>query len=91
MNVILRELKRLKETGKISTSIGAKNACKVLDLHNQGIDDANEKSFDNQIHDRNKYFRKLALWSMLNPGEKYKSEIIVTSSMKNKAKKTLDK
>ena len=71
-----RELKRLKDTGKIDPSIGAKNIGKVLDLYNQGIDDKNEKDFDKKIHDRNVYFRKLALWKMTHPNEDYKSFIV---------------
>lgn len=74
----------MKDTGQISTTIGAENIGKVIDLHNQTIEDKKEKKYGDMITARNKYYWKLFLWNMDNPGEDYKSQGQIVVSPKSK-------
>ena len=78
-----REYQRMKETNKIDGLIGAKNVGMLIDFHNKQLENKKEKTFKNDIHDRNKYFIKLALDTLrkrFEKGEKkplYKSNSIL--------------
>ncbi len=78
-----REYQRLKETGKIDGLIGAKHVGMLIDFHNKQLEAKKEKSFKNDIHDRNKYYIKLVLDTLrkkFEKGEKkplYKSNSIL--------------
>ncbi|KXB08823.1 hypothetical protein AKJ59_00395 [candidate division MSBL1 archaeon SCGC-AAA385M02] len=84
MDLIQRELEHMRDTGKISTNIGAKNIGRGIDLHNQTIEDKKERKYSNEITARNKYFWKLFLWNLKNPGEDYKSQGQIVVSPKSK-------
>ena len=56
---ISQAIKRMKETGKIDSSIGAKNVGFIIDHHNQMVEEKKDKSFNKEITARNKYFWKL--------------------------------
>lgn len=81
-----QRVQQLKETGEFGGFIDADEIGQVLDFYNQQVDDKKERSFANEIEGMNKYYWKLAKWSVLHPGEEYKSTgtVLVESSCYNK-------
>lgn len=63
----------LEETGKLRGDIDADEIGQVIDFYNQNVDEEKEKDYMREIKGMNKYYWKLAKWSVLHPGENYKS------------------
>ena len=57
-----KELRRLKETGKIPSYLTGREIGMLLDAYNQGIDAKKEKEEDREIHERNMYYYPLIRW-----------------------------
>jgi len=56
---ISQAIKMMKETGKIDSSVGAKNIGLILDHHNQLVEKKKDETFEKEVTARNKYFWKL--------------------------------
>ena len=56
---INQAIKRMKETGKIDSSVGAENIGLIIDHHNQLVEKKKDKTFNDEMTARNKYFWKL--------------------------------
>lgn len=59
MDIISKEMLRLKEIGKIDGVIGAKKVGMILDSFNANVDLLKEKQHNKELSDRNLYYWKL--------------------------------
>lgn len=56
---VSKETRRMNKLGKIDGMIGADNVGYIIDQHNQVLEKAKEKDYNNEITAMNKYYWKL--------------------------------
>ncbi|MDD5501439.1 MAG: hypothetical protein PHH57_07160 [Candidatus Omnitrophica bacterium] len=78
-----RKLKYLREKGSFPPGMKGKEIGKLLDFHNQTVDEKHQDNFNRGITARNKYFAKLFLWQLKYGQRPYqRSSVLVEKSVK---------
>ena len=77
-----QRVQQLEETGGFGGFIDGDEIGQVLDFYNQQVEKQKEKDFNKKVTKMNKFYKDLAVWAVLHPGEDYKSTGTVTVTHK---------